>query len=276
MYSLFMKSEFRDYLKNEYKPLNFLQGSKFETLCFDPQILKVAKKLVSENFSRSLLCATFLSNFSSSCGKKKLTVAVVGGYRNEPEIRILKHFGYELMVETFGIEGQDFFLDLNDDPSPATSKNFDLVLCSQVLEHVYDHHKSFKSLTALLKMDGFLWISCPASNIPHALNSYYSAGFTAEYLASNLRRFKLQVVNFGQIGSLRLYRTIHTLRTWPTVRGYYNPIFFGDNSRPRSRQIFFLLRYFLRNLETLFFSKKVTSDIRVATDSWILARKSLN
>jgi len=271
-----MKSEFRDYLKNEYKPLNFLQGIKFETLYFDPQILKVARKLVSENFSRSLICATFLSNFSSSCGKNKLSVAVVGGYRNEPEVRMLKHLGYELSVETFGIEGQDFFLDLNGDLSPTINKKFDLVLCSQVLEHVYDHHKSFKSLVALLKIDGFLWISCPASNIPHALNSYYSAGFTAEYLASNLRRFKLQVVNSGQIGSLRLYRTIHTLRTWPTVKGYYNPLFFGDNSRPRSRQFFFLLRYFHRNLEILFFSKRVTSDIRVATDSWILTQKSFD
>ena len=271
-----MKSEFRDYLKNEYKPLNFLQGIKLKTLSFDPQIVKIARKLVSENFSRSLLCATFLSNFSSSCGKNELAVAVVGGYRNEPEIRMLKHLGYDLTVETFGIEGQDFFLDLNDGLSPTINKKFDLVLCSQVLEHVYDHNNSFKSLAALLKTDGFLWISCPASNKPHALNSYYSAGFTAEYLAFNLRRFKLHVINFGQIGSLRLYRTIHTLRTWPTVKGYYNPVFFGDNSRPRSRQFIFLLRYFHRNLELLFFSKRVTSDIRVATDSWILAQKSLN
>jgi SAM-dependent methyltransferase len=270
-----MKSEQQKYIDNEYRPLGLFQRKNFKKLDTDRETLEVSMRLVSENFSRAILITKFISEFRKVHHKNKVEIAVVGGYKNEPEIRILKHFGYSVSVTTFGVENEDFYLDLNLNSEAQRRQRFDLVLCSQVLEHVYNHESLFKSIIALTKPNGFIWISCPASNIPHMLDSYYCAGVTAEYLAKNLRRFNIEILNFGQIGSIRLYKTVHTLRTWPTVKGYYNPVFYGDNSRPRYRQIFFLIRYIHKNFGLMFLSSKLTDDIRVATESWIFLKTKL-
>jgi len=263
-----MKSGQKKYIDNEYRPLSLFQRKNFEKLHIDKKILKVSKRLVSENFSRAILVTKFISEFCQVYHKNEIEIAVIGGYKNEPEVRILKHFGYSVNVTTFGVENEDFYLDLNLNLGVRHHQKFDLVLCSQVLEHVYNHESFFKSIINLTEPNGFAWISCPASNIPHVLDSYYSAGMTAEYLAKNLGN-NMNILNFGQIGSIRLYKAVHTLRTWPTVKGYYNPVFYGDNSRPRYRQMFFLIRYIHRNFGLLFLSSKLTNDIRVATESWI-------
>jgi SAM-dependent methyltransferase len=270
-----MKSEQKNYINNEYRPLNLLQRKNFKKLHTDKEVLEVGMKLVSENFSRAILITKFISEFRQVYHSDKIEIAVIGGYKNEPEVRILKYFGYSVNVTTFGVENEDFYLDLNLNLEVQHHQKFDLVLCSQVLEHVYNHENFFKSIVSLTKPGGFAWISCPASNIPHVLDSYYSAGVTAEYLAKNLGRFNIEILNFGQIGSIRLYKTVHTLRTWPTVKGYYNPLLYGDNSRPRYRQMFFLIRYIHRNFGLLFLSSKLTDDIRVATESWIFLKAKL-
>lgn len=267
-----MKLEQQNYINNEYRPLSLFQRKSFKKLYTDRKTLEVSMHLVSENFSRAILITKFISEFRRVYQKDKIEIAVIGGYKNEPEVRILKHFDYSVNVTTFGVENEDFYLDLNLDLDSQYSQKFDLVLCSQVLEHVYNHDNFFKSIINLTKPNGFAWISCPASNIPHMLDSYYCAGVTAEYLAKNLKRFNIEILNFGQIGSIRLYKTVHTLRTWPTVKGYHNPVFYGDNSRPRYRQIFFLIRYIHRNFGLMFLSSKLTDDIRVATESWIFLK----
>jgi len=91
---------------------------------------------------------------------KPQTIAVVGGDENEPELQLLS----DSVITFFGIENTDNDsrfreLDLNADrPFNTAFGKYDLVLCSQVLEHLYDIPKSLKIITNLVKPGGHLWL----------------------------------------------------------------------------------------------------------------------
>ena len=82
------------------------------------------------------------------------TVAIVGGASKEPELIHLA----KKEVTYFGIDAESLerynYLKLN-----ALSKfeqQFDLVVCSQVLEHVYDVKVALENLANLVKPGGYL------------------------------------------------------------------------------------------------------------------------
>jgi 2-polyprenyl-3-methyl-5-hydroxy-6-metoxy-1,4-benzoquinol methylase len=80
---------------------------------------------------------------------------VIGGDRDDPEILALQGTGIEFTVRTLGIdEAADEHLDLN--MRGEHEAHYDLVLCSQVLEHVWDHEATFSNLAALVRPGGLL------------------------------------------------------------------------------------------------------------------------
>ena len=84
-------------------------------------------------------------------------VAVVGGSKFEPEILALGAIlNFELDI--YGIEQDNIFLDLNESQSTNRMKQYDLVVCSQVVEHIYDLHQGLINLMAITRPGGYLWI----------------------------------------------------------------------------------------------------------------------
>jgi len=47
-----------------------------------------------------------------------------------------------------------------------TKRKFDIVLCSEVIEHIKDDQKLFLSISSVLKKDGYLILSTPSLNAP--------------------------------------------------------------------------------------------------------------
>lgn len=84
------------------------------------------------------------------------TIAVVGGDSTDPELELLR----QSEVTFFGIENNtndERFrqLNLNSDLSDFVPTNrFDLVLCSQVLEHLLNLPQSIKVISRLVKPGG--------------------------------------------------------------------------------------------------------------------------
>lgn len=138
------------------------------------------------------------------------SVAVVGGSLADPEALAVADMAGSFSV--LGIEGSDVFFDLN--LSQTNSSKFDLVLCSQVLEHVWRPEKAIANLASLLGQGGMLWLNCPASNFPHGSPSYYSAGYTDTLLIQHLETLGLKVVAAGQICSRRNYVARHLFNLW--------------------------------------------------------------
>ena len=240
---------------------------------------ELAHFLYPENFARSLIIEEFMEFFKMTdlLKSSQLNIAVVGGSSKEPELAVFKHLNIEVNLSIFGIDSKVEFLDLNTSNPNLPSSNFDLILCSQVFEHIWNYHEAIESLKKLMNEKTFLWISCPSSNRPHGLSFYFAAGLTESFLVNNLRHHDLKVEASGSLGSRRIYRSIHTLPTWLSARGNKFPPIWAFEGHPYDKESLvyrtaFTLRYIHRSFELLFFSGKVTTDIRTASESWVCAR----
>ena len=88
--------------------------------------------------------------------KKKIDIAIVGGNRNEIELMFIKESS---SVRVFGIENYDCYLDLNVGANDLTK--FDLIICNQVIEHIWNINSAFLTFKNMMKKDALLWITCP-------------------------------------------------------------------------------------------------------------------
>lgn len=173
----------------------------------------------------------------------KPRVAIVGGTANDPEVAVILAARPQTHVTFFGIDssaGSPFIhMDLNIYPSGESlqsSYGFDLVVNSQVLEHLWDVPTAINNLISLARPCGTLWIACPASNHPHGSPDYYSAGYTADMISTLLRIQGCRVTNAGQIGSRRMYVYTHTFQRWPSRFEHDHPLIprkLGNGSIPK-------------------------------------------
>ena len=89
-------------------------------------------------------------------------------------------FGIDMHLDSLMkcVEGQSFFEGHNNCKNayfqssvydlPFREKSFDLIICSEVMEHLDDYNKAFEIIHTLLKDDGILLISVP-SYLPEKL-----------------------------------------------------------------------------------------------------------
>jgi hypothetical protein len=204
-------------------------------------------------------------------------VAIVGGSTKDPEVTALRSFYPNIKFVVFGLENynhdQQFVqLDLNCDTYIEDDK-FDLVLCSQVLEHVWNHKNTFDVLKSLTSSGGLLWVNCPASNIPHGSPEYYSAGFSSGYLAKNLSTLGFHVLLAHDLGSKRYYFMTHTLKLWATSDEHRHPIT-KYHFQPGS--FLGISRKYLTEIPgrylSIFYSPAPLDSIDYATESLVLAK----
>ena len=247
-----------------------------ERVIFDNKARNIAEKICPENFGRALVLSKFIVAVTEIFPIASIIrVAVVGGYRMEPEIRALQYLGFEVQVEVFGIEDNMIPLDLNVARSNTqkSKRNFDLVLCSQVWEHIWNHEVALDHLMSIMNRGTYLWIASPASNRAHGSPFYFCAGFTSEYFANNLSKVGLRINSYGQIGTRRNYLATHTLPTWLSVSGHRLPPLSAFSEYKTLYRVLYSIRYLLTTIDLLFTSNKVTADNKYATESWVMAWK---
>lgn len=157
-------------------------------------------------------------------------VAILGGTSLDPEVKVLKerHPCAELHFLNINNPTQDsnfHFIDINESSSLANFRSFfDLVVCSQVIEHIWNHGNFFELLCDLVRPSGMIWVSCPSSNMVHGSPHYYSAGFTSSYLTKNLELHNCKILGSGEIGNRRYYLGVHFARYWQTPDENRHPL----------------------------------------------------
>jgi SAM-dependent methyltransferase len=224
-------------------------------------------------FEVTKLFASWLTSLNSQIS----VVAVVGGTSGDPEVGILKSLYPIAEIHYFGIDNprnDRNFHGLNLDADHADiSIKFDLVLCSQVLEHLWNLDNAFNELRALLNQGGYLWLNCPASNMAHGSPHYYSAGYAADYLVRNLEHRGFEIELAQNLGTKRYYFATHILRQWLTEDESKNPIL-KYNFQPGT--FLGVARKYLREMPgrllSLVYSNKVSTEIEFATESVVLAK----
>jgi|688.fasta_scaffold602055_2 hypothetical protein len=223
------------------------------------------------------LVTEVLTDFMQLNGIKPSKVAVVGGSSNDPEVFAINQFYPSAQFFYFGIDNSekdsDFtYIDLNLNTGHLFDQ-YDLVLCSQVLEHLWDLTNGINNLIKLVSNDGYLWINCPASNMAHGSPEYYSAGYSPEYLKQNLMLRGHEVLMTGCIGSKRQYFMTHILKSWPTSQEHAHPVF-GYRFQPGTPQgiVWKFIRELPGRLAACMFSKQIRRDIEYATESYIISK----
>ena len=148
-----------------------------------------------------------------------------------------------------------------------------MVLCSQVIEHLYDLPRSIEAIAGLVKPRGHLWLGFPSSNFPHGSPEYFSSGYPFQTVVKLLTSGN-EVVFGGQLGSKRNYLWIHSLREWPTVDELNQLIrFIWQTPASLPRKFVRTFRRF-RQAEIVFSDNTIVNEIDWATESYLLVQNS--
>jgi hypothetical protein len=248
----------------------------------------IENQLYNTNFGRILLLNKFEEILFTLDLPKKLEVAVVGGSKLEPEILLLKNLGYSTNITTFGIEDEDtVFLNLNEASEFEKEYNFDLVICGQVIEHIWNIENFVKNILLLMNDLTYSFIHCPKSNIHHG-HTFYSSGYSKEFF---LKIFgDTDIVSCGELGTSRLYTSLHLLKDWITTREatkgkinfrtWYSFMWNLKNSKPRKiKYISFLIyklsfKKFIINRVLSWLDNNENEDKLVKSESYIFFKRN--
>ena len=153
-------------------------------------------------------------------------VLVIGGPPSEPELLELKNLT-NLEVHFAGVEKIEdinwHYLDANSAQHNIVHK-FDFILCSQVLEHLWNPVQAFSIISDLLKKDGYAWIACPANNFPHGSPHFYSSGYSLEFLESAAKHARLNTIKCGLLANQRIHYYRQLLQLWPNSFQFKYPL----------------------------------------------------
>jgi SAM-dependent methyltransferase len=82
---------------------------------------------------------------------------------------------------------------------------FDVILCTEVMEHIMQPNQAIKELSRLLKKDGVLILSAPFCSIPHMSPYYYYNGFSKYWYQKNAKDNGLKILSINKNGSPNQY-----------------------------------------------------------------------
>lgn len=217
---------------------------------------------------------SYLRNISLELQGTK--IAMVGGYSTDPELAILQSILKEHTVTYYGIDSDYSFeyIDINIATPEKLTEQYDLVLCSQVIEHVWNVNNFFLLLDKLTRKNGFLWISAPYSNITHGSPDFFSSGYTPEFLSNNLGSNKWDFRCVGRIGTKRNYLATHVLGSWLSKEELEKPVI---NYEIKPGTALGNLRKYISEFPGRLFLSCINNEIsnnpRWSTESYVLARK---
>ena len=178
--------------------LDFIKNSEKE---FRTQLLEKI------NFSRVCTLADF-KKYISDLNENFKKVAVISGSENEPELKYCNYdhldildFNPESDLFNLDNEWQDIFQSNFGYSKFYKKDNYDLVLCNQVLEHIYNPFQAIKNIHFITKKNGYAWISIPTINCIHGEPYFYSSGYHPRYLERLCLDVGFEVKFIGAFGN---------------------------------------------------------------------------
>lgn len=84
---------------------------------------------------------------------------------------------------------------------PLNPNSFDVILCSEVLEHVVDPLSALGELTRILKIDGLLILTAPFMSMTHYAPYHYSTGFNKYFYTHHLEKLGYEIMEITPNGN---------------------------------------------------------------------------
>jgi hypothetical protein len=247
-----------------------LQLSK---IYMDKNHLKLAKRISPDFYLRRLILAKFIETIPPHLNKNKvLNVAIVGGYLNEVEVIALQSLGYQVKVFLYGISHESQIFDLNEMPIPKNEIGFDLILCSNVFEHIWNHDFAIRKIRSLMNQETIIYISVPTSDFAHGYPDYFSSGLTDSFISNLLIANGFRIMSLIRLGTPRAYLSLHLLKIWLPVKGHSLPLLFAYSNLKFPLNILLTLKNFFKLLILSFASPRITDDINHACRSFVVGK----
>lgn len=107
---------------------------------------------------------------------------------------------------------------------PVSDESFDIVMCTEVLEHVIDPQKALLELNRILKKGGYLLITAPFCSLTHFAPFHYSAGFSKYFYEDFCQRNNYKLLeltpngNYFEYIAQELRRLTHVAETYTKER----------------------------------------------------------
>jgi SAM-dependent methyltransferase len=103
-----------------------------------------------------------------------------------------------LQDKSWAYPEQTYICDILDLP---TEQFFDVVLCTEVLEHVPDPVGALKKIEELLSPEGYLILTVPLNSLIHQAPYYFSSGLSPYFFKYWCGFLRLQIIELNISGS---------------------------------------------------------------------------
>ncbi len=120
------------------------------------------------------------------------------------------------LAETWQYGKIDYVCDITRIPVPDES--FDVVLCTEVLEHVPFPVDALRELSRILKSKGILIITAPLSSGLHQQPYHFYGGFSPHFYKKFMSEFGLEIKEMKPIGGLLKHVSQEILRTGRIIK----------------------------------------------------------
>lgn len=194
------------------------------------QLLKKLLDINSNENNRNNWLQEILSSIPSGL---RILDAGAGELRNKPLCAHLNYVSqdicqYEGSGDTKGLQTGawdtsqiDIVCDIT--AIPEENGSFDIILCSEVFEHLSDPLKALDEFARLLKPGGKLIVTAPFASLVHFAPYHYSTGFSRYWYEHHfpLRSLEIEVLmsngdwfDFAKQEMLRLPSVAHSYKDW--------------------------------------------------------------
>lgn len=96
---------------------------------------------------------------------------------------------------------------------PEKDNTFDVILCTEVLEHIPYPIETIKEFSRLLKPGGVLLLTAPFSSLPHMTPYYFYSGFSKYFYEEILSKYGIEIERIDHNGNSFEYVAQELLRT---------------------------------------------------------------
>ena len=103
---------------------------------------------------------------------------------------------------------------------PENDESFDVILCSEVLEHLPDPIAALAEFKRLLKIEGILILTAPFCSLTHFAPYHYCSGFNRYFYEHHLKKLGFKIVEIGNNGNFFEYigQEVHRI---PAIANQY-------------------------------------------------------
>ena len=166
---------------------------------------------------------------------------ILAPFPTDPEVRIIRNGNPSVLLDSYvygkmGPNDEKHWGDLHYPIATKHAGDYDLIVFSQTLEHLYNPLICLQNLNAALKPGGFLFTSVPMLNHLHMGYTFFTMP-TPYGLAMWMVQSGFEVLKIGHYGSEQYMHNLAKHNTWwPRWKAYFNktrrPQIINDARRP--------------------------------------------